>query len=128
MGPFAPAAPQRESRRAPTAHTPRQSRISRCPDSFRMTMHLLLFRSLWTNGFDLDAALANCRSGPYDGVEGPVRDGFAPKLLDAGVPFIAEISTGGGYVPETRDSAVHLEDFRRKAETAIEARPLFLTV
>ena len=91
-------------------------------------MRLLLFRSLWTNGFDLDAALADCRAGKFDGVEGPVRDGFAAKLRDVGVPFIAEITTGGGYVPETRDITRHLDDFARKAETSLEAEPLFLTV
>jgi sugar phosphate isomerase/epimerase len=93
-----------------------------------MTMRLLLFRSLWTNGFDLDAALADCRAGKFDGVEGPLRDGFAAKLRDAGVPFIAEITTGGSYVPETRDITRHLDDFARKAESSIQAEPLFLTV
>ena len=91
-------------------------------------MRLLLFRSLWTNGFDLDAALANCRSGVFDGVEGPLLDGFATKLIESGVPFIAEISTGGGYVPETRDLALHLSEFTSKAEFAVGVRPLFLTV
>lgn len=89
---------------------------------------LLLFRSLWTNGFDLDAALADCRAGKFDGVEGPVGDGFAAKLGDAGVPFIAEITTGGSYVPETRDLTRHLDDFARKTEASREAEPLFLTV
>ncbi len=93
-----------------------------------MTTRLLLFRSLWTNGFDLDAALADCRSGKYDGIEGPVLNGRAAKLRDAGVPFISEITTGGGYVPETRDLSQHWDDFARKTEAALEARPLFLTV
>lgn len=91
-------------------------------------MHLLLFRSLWTNGFDLDAAIADCRTGAYDGVEGPVREGFAAKLHEAGVPFIAEITTGGSYVPETRALSRHLDDFTRQAEASLEAKPLFLTV
>jgi sugar phosphate isomerase/epimerase len=91
-------------------------------------MRLLLFRSLWTNGFNLDAALADCRSGVFDGVEGPAREGLVSKLRDTGVPFIAEITTGGGYVPETRDISTHLDDFLRKAEAALEAMPLFLTV
>jgi hypothetical protein len=97
-------------------------------------MRLLLFRSLWTNGFDLDAALADCRSGPFAGVEGPVpaagdeRRSFVAKLAAAAVPFIAEIVTGGGYVPAETAPAAHLEDFRRQAAAALEARPLFLTV
>ncbi len=97
-------------------------------------MRLQLFRSLWTNGFDLDAALGGCRDGTFDGVEGPVpaeaaaRREFAEKLRAADVPFIAEITTGGSYVPETRDSARHLEDFCRKAEASLECTPVFLTV
>jgi hypothetical protein len=93
-----------------------------------MMMRLLLFRSLWTNGFNLNAALADCRSGVFDGVEGPAPQGCAARLRDAGVPFIAEITTGGGYVPETRDISTHVDDFLRQAETALEATPLFLTV
>ena len=95
-------------------------------------MRLQLFRSLWTNGFDLDAALADCRSGVFDGVEGPVpaeavaRREFSAKLHHAGVPFIAEITTGGGYVPESRDPARHLEDFRCKAGASLECAPLFI--
>jgi len=91
-------------------------------------MRLLLFRSLWTNGFNLDAAFADCRSGAFDGVEGPAREGFTARLSDAGVPFIAEVTTGGGYVPETRELSTHLDDFLRNAESALEAMPLFLTV
>ena len=96
-------------------------------------MQLQLFRSLWTNGFDLDGALTDCREGTFDGVEGPVPDeigarrGFAEKLREAKVPFIAEITTGGSYVPETTGSALHLADFRRKAEAALECSPLFIT-
>jgi len=97
-------------------------------------MRLQLFRSLWTNGFNLEAALADCHGGTFDGVEGPVpadalsRREFSAKLRAAGVPFIAEITTGGSYVPETKDTARHLEDFRRKAETSLECSPVFTTV
>src|SRR3954470_12798343 len=97
-------------------------------------MRLLLFRSLWTNGFDLDAALADCATGDFDGVEGPVPDGptarakFAGKLADAGVPFIAEVTTGGGYVPRAGlTPAQHLEEFRCKTGAALECQPLFVT-
>ncbi len=99
-----------------------------------MTMQLQLFRSLWTNGFDLEAALADCRSGAFDGVEGPVpceknaRAEFSAKLRDAGVPFIAEVTTGGGYVPAVALAERHLDDFRRKTEAALACSPLFLTV
>ena len=96
-------------------------------------MRLQLFRSLWTTGFDLDVALADCRDGTFDGVEGPVpadvsaRRGFAAKLREADVPFIAEITTGGGYVPATSDSTQHLEDFCRKAEASLDCSPVSFT-
>jgi hypothetical protein len=91
-------------------------------------MRLLLFRSLWTNGFDLDAALGDCERGAYDGVEGPVLAGTAERLRAAGVPFIAEITTGGGYVPLTRDLDLHLEDLARNIEVALPAAPRFLSI
>ncbi|HVW22756.1 MAG TPA: TIM barrel protein [Opitutaceae bacterium] len=97
-------------------------------------MSLLILRSLWTNGFDLEAALADCAGGAYDGVEGPVpapaaeRRGFAARLRAAGVPFVAEIATGGGYVPADSSPERHLEDFRRQAGAAAECGPLFATV
>src|ERR1700760_4566250 len=97
-------------------------------------MRLLLLRSLWTNGFNLDAALADCRAGRYDGVEGPVpldsatRREFRAKLRDANVPFIAEVTTGGSYVPDPEGKPeAHLEDFLRKAQAALECSPLFIT-
>ena len=97
-------------------------------------MRLLIFRSLWTNGFDLDAALADCHRGEFDGVEGSVpsdthlRAAFIASLKDAGVPFIAEITTGGGYVPVTRDLSEHLRDFVRGVEVSLQADPIHCTV
>jgi hypothetical protein len=97
-------------------------------------MRLLVFRSLWTNGFDLEAALADCAGGAFDGVEGPApldpseRGEFAARLAGAGTAFIAEIATGGGYVPADASPERHLEDFRRGAEAARACGPLFLTV
>jgi sugar phosphate isomerase/epimerase len=97
-------------------------------------MRLLLFRSLWTNGFDLAAALSDCRSGDFEGVEGPVPAGmlarreYSALLGGSGTPFIAEIATGGGYVPVEASPEHHLDDFRRQAEAAMECSPLFFNV
>ena len=97
-------------------------------------MRLLLLRSLWTNGFNLDAALVDCQNGQYDGVEGPVpvepnaRREFRAKLRDAGVPFIAEVTTGGSYIPNpSLKPEDHLDDFLRKTEASRECAPLFVT-
>jgi len=98
-----------------------------------MGAKLMILRSLWTNGFDLDAALAECAEGLFDGVEGPVpaaaraRREFAAKLADAGVPFVAEIATGGGYVPAGTPPEAHLEDFRRIAAGTLSCSPVFVT-
>jgi sugar phosphate isomerase/epimerase len=98
-----------------------------------MIIRLQIFRSLWTNGINLDAALADCRTGTFHGIEGPVplekyaRREFSEKLRAAGLPLIAEITTGGGYVPTNFSAAQHLDDFRRQAEAAIECAPLFFT-
>jgi hypothetical protein len=93
-------------------------------------MRLQVFRSLWTNGFNLDAALAECRAGIYDGIEAPVplessaRRDFIARLRDADVPLIAEITTGGGYVPVHADADRHLDELRTIAETSLEAGPV----
>jgi sugar phosphate isomerase/epimerase len=100
-------------------------------------MQLLLFRSLWTNGFQLNAALADCATGVFDGVEGPVpdealeRESFRQKLTAAGVPFLAEVCTAttlGIYVPERAATvAEHLESFERRITNSLECAPLFIT-
>jgi sugar phosphate isomerase/epimerase len=99
-----------------------------------MNTRILLFRSLWTNGFDLRRALGECELGIFDGVEGPVpeepgaRREFAARLADSNAPFIAEIATGGGYVPTDVSPFRHFEEFCRKAEDALACSPIFLTV
>jgi hypothetical protein len=93
-------------------------------------MRLQVFRSLWTNGLDLDAALAECRAGVYDGIEAPVpleraaRREFVGRLRDADVPLIAEITTGGGYVPLHADPTRHLDELRAIAEASLDAGPI----
>ncbi len=99
-----------------------------------MSFRPLLFRSLWTNGFNLSAALRDIDLERFDGIEGPLptdhfaRRDFTARLRERQIPFIAEITTGGGYVPHRRELSAHLDDFRRKAEEARPAHPLFLTV
>lgn len=97
-------------------------------------MRLLVLRSLWTNGFNLEAALEDCRSGEFDGVEGPLpsqasqRAEFLARLQAEECPFVAEIVTGGDYVPQHTSLQRHLDEFGRTAEASIAADPLFLTV
>jgi hypothetical protein len=97
-------------------------------------MRLLILRSLWTNGFDLAAALADCQRGDYDGVEGPLpadsqcAAAFVSRLREARILFIAEITTGGGYVPATRSQAIHRRDFEARLHACLDAEPMFATV
>ena len=96
-------------------------------------MKLEIYRSLWTNGFDLDGAVEDCWHGPFRGIEGPLpeasaaREAFVRKLHETGLPFIAEITTGNGYVPQYRSVDRHLQDFQRKLDMAAEATPRFIT-
>lgn len=96
-------------------------------------MRLLLFRSLWTNGFALEAALRDVEIGVYDGVEGPLpaaapaRAEFLRQLAAARVPFILEAATGGGYVPTDRSVNGHLLELRDILDAAVEAKPLLVT-
>jgi sugar phosphate isomerase/epimerase len=98
-------------------------------------MKLKVFKTLWGHTGGLDDAIAACHQHGFDGIEGqPPTSGaerktFRAKLNDAGLDFIAEICTGGGYVPDRNLSPYkHLESFRRQAEAAMESQPLFLTI
>jgi sugar phosphate isomerase/epimerase len=94
-----------------------------------------LFKTLWGYHGTLDEAIAACRKNNLAGLEGPApkdqagQGEFRAKLADAGLDYIAEICTGGSYVPDRQLSpARHLESLRREAEAALACRPLFLTV
>ena len=98
-------------------------------------MELRLFKTLWGHMGSLDEAIASAQQHGFDGIEGPApfaqmeRREFSIRLNDAGLDYIAEICTGGSYVPDRRASPrEHLEDFRLKAEAALECHPRFLTV
>src|SRR5260370_29305830 len=97
-------------------------------------MELHLFKTLWGHAGTLDDAIAACREHAFHGIEGQPptipaeRREFRSKLADAGLEYIAEICTAGGYVPNRQASpAEHLESLRRQAEAAGGCGPLFLT-
>ena len=98
-------------------------------------MKLKIFKTLWGHTGGLDNAIAACRENGQDGLEGQpptnpaARREFKNKLADAGLDYIAEICTAGGYVPERSATMFkHLESFSRQAQTALECAPNFLTV
>ena len=90
-------------------------------------MKLSLFASAWAFG-----GLASCRreveSGIFDGIEGPPPDTneHASELLRTGLPYIAEICSGGSYSPASSVSVdSHFRDFRTQVARAVEANALF---
>lgn len=98
-------------------------------------MKLKVFKTLWGHTGSLDDAIAACEQHGFDGIESQPpanaakRQEFRAKLDEAGLDYIAEICTGGGYVPDRNLSPYkHLESLRRQAEAAMECQPLFLTV
>jgi len=100
-----------------------------------MNIELQLFKTLWGHDGDLDTAIAACRKGEFDGIEGKApataaaRNEFKFKLAANGLSYIAEICTAGSYVPNRQASASeHLDSLCRQAENVIECNPLFLTV
>jgi hypothetical protein len=98
-------------------------------------MELLVFKTLWGHTGSVDEAIAAARENTFDGIEGQalakadmMRE-FRSKLSDAGLEYIAEICTGGSYVPDRKATVTdHLDSFRRQAEAVVECQPRFLTV
>jgi len=97
-------------------------------------MELRTFKTLWGHVGSLADAVTACREHGFNGIEGQVppageRGNFRGMLADAGLDYIAEICTAGGYVPDRHAPvSAHIESLRRQAEAAVECRPLFLTV
>jgi sugar phosphate isomerase/epimerase len=100
-----------------------------------MIMELRLFKTLWGYTGSVAEAIEDGRQSHFDGLEGPApatasecRE-FHKKMTDAGLDYIAEICTAGGYVPDRRASlSEHLESLQRRAAAAAECQPLFLAV
>ena len=98
-------------------------------------MKLRLFKTLWGHRGSLAEAIAAARADDLAGLEGPApataaeRREFRQQLAGAGLEYLAEICTAGGYVPErSATPAQHLASFQRQAEAVLECAPQFLTV
>lgn len=90
-------------------------------------MKLSLFASAWSFG-GLVACRREVESGIFDGVEGPPPEtsAQASELFRTGLPYIAEICSGGSYSPASSVSVdSHFQDFRTQVGRAIEANALF---
>jgi sugar phosphate isomerase/epimerase len=98
-------------------------------------MELHTFKTLWGHVGGMDTALSACKEGEFDGIEGQApasageRKEFRAKLAAHSLGYIAEICTGGSYVPKRQATAAeHLESLRRQAAAALECGPRFLTI
>ena len=95
-------------------------------------MKNLFFVSCWGNEVDASGALALVRAWRADGIEGqPPRCSASQEALHAarreGMPWIAEVVTGGGYVPRAHlQPAEHLEDLKRGLEDSLPYTPQFV--
>jgi len=90
-------------------------------------MKLSLFASAWAFG-GLAACQREVESGIFDGVEGPPPETAAQanELSRSGLPYIAEICSGGSYAPASSVSVEsHFQDFRSQVSHALEANALF---
>jgi hypothetical protein len=98
-------------------------------------MNLHLYKTLWGHQGSLADAIRACVTQKWAGIEGPApaepakQREFSAMLDDAGLEFIAEICTAGGYVPKRLASlSDHLKSLRCGAEAALECHARFLTV
>jgi hypothetical protein len=90
-------------------------------------MKLLVLASAWAFG-GLGVCLREVESGIFDGIEGPPPETAeqARELYSAGVPYVAEICSGGSYSPASSVSVEsHFRDFRSQVTRAVEAKALF---
>ena len=91
-------------------------------------MNLKLFVSCWGNEVDVSGALALAKAWPADGIEAPPPEGeHAEALRESGLPWIAEVVTGGGYVPKPKWRVEqHLDDLRGLIEKALPLSPIMV--
>jgi len=87
------------------------------------------FVSCWGNEVNITGALALAAEWEACGIEGPVPvdDANVESLRQRSVPWIAEIATGGGYVPRAHLSTkVHFEDLRDQIEKSLPFKPILI--
>ncbi|MGW8229364.1 MAG: sugar phosphate isomerase/epimerase family protein [Gammaproteobacteria bacterium] len=97
-------------------------------------MQLKLFKTLWGFTGDFEVAIEQAVEAGFQGLEGaaPADAKLAmrwKRLFDnAGLDFIAEITTAGSYVPDRNaDLQEHLDSLESKLEHSLRLDPLFIT-
>ncbi len=96
-------------------------------------MQLHTFKTLWGNELPIEEACQQAKSAGFDGIEGraPLVSESArwqQALHDNQCQYIAEIVSGGDYVPQ-RDwtPQQHLDDIQRQIDASLPLNPLFAT-
>jgi Xylose isomerase-like TIM barrel len=99
-------------------------------------MKLKLFKTLWGHQGTLDEAIQLCKEAGFHGIEGPVpldqaeRESFFNTLQDAGLEWIAEVSTctpAGIFLPlPGRSVEEHLESLEQGMILSLEGKPRFI--
>ena len=97
-------------------------------------MKLNLFKTLWGHTGSFAEACQQATQAGFDGIEGPApsdpkEQGQWSALLAAHeLDYIAEIVTGGDYVPAAgRSPAEHLDDLKRGLDASMPLKPRFIT-
>lgn len=97
-------------------------------------MQLQLFKTMWGFKGDFDQACREATEAGFNGIEGrvpedaEVRAEWKASLEKNGLSYVAEIVTGGDYVPQRHLSAeAHLEDVEKALQNSAELSPLFAT-
>lgn len=96
-------------------------------------MELNLFKPLWGHPGTPGEAVEQALAAGFNGIEGPVpeeageRAAFKDLLQSHNLKLIAEVTTGGGYVPRpTATPECHLADLRRGIELSQALSPVFI--
>ncbi len=96
-------------------------------------MKLDIYKPLWGHTGSLTEAIDQAEFAGFDGIEGTVpkepgnRAIFMGQLEAADLKMIAEVYTGGWYVPSPKASVQeHLDDLRSGIEDSLPVEPVFI--
>src|SRR5260370_39976268 len=111
-----------------SSDTPRPNRDAGFAQTFEFTfMQLKLFKTLWGHTRSFADAARQAIDAGFDGIEGPSpesktdRQIYGKILIDHGLDYIAEITTGGSYVPDAGlNPTPHFDTFERKLPQPLE--------
>jgi sugar phosphate isomerase/epimerase len=97
-------------------------------------MQLQLYKTMWGFEGDFENACIEAVEAGFNGIEGRAPEDAQRRALwkttlqKHGLSYIAEIVTGGDYVPERRLSVqAHLDDIEKALQNSVGLSPLFAT-